>query len=85
VQALPSPSASKSSQEQALDAFIARKAEIDTILSRLVALSEEHFNLHPDKIHWGDVGVLEYYVSLLRRVSDMAFREGECAEKEARQ
>jgi hypothetical protein len=72
-------------EQAALDAFLAKKAEIDTILARLAALSENNFNLHPNKIGTGDVGILEYYASILRRVSDMAFREGECAEEEARQ
>lgn len=64
----------------ALDAFLARKAEIDVILARLATLSDEHFNLHPDEIHWGHVGNLEHYASLLRRVSDAAFKEGEYAD-----
>jgi hypothetical protein len=64
----------------ALEAFIARKAEIDAILARLAELSDEHFNLHPDEIHWGHVGSLEYFASLLRRVSDAAFKEGEHAD-----
>lgn len=74
------PSAPGSSPGHALDAFIARKAEIDEILARLAELSEGHFNLHPDEISWGHVGSLEYYASLLRRVSDAAFKEGEYAE-----
>jgi hypothetical protein len=40
----------------ALDAFIARKAEIDTMLDRLKALSDEHFGYSPDDINWGHVG-----------------------------
>jgi hypothetical protein len=65
--------------EQALDAFLAKKAEIDSILERLAALSADHFNVEPDRITWGDVGTLEHYVSRLREVSDAAFREGEYA------
>src|SRR5690348_5474647 len=41
-----------------LAAFIARKAEIDTILARLAALSAEHFSCTPDEITWTDVGTL---------------------------
>ncbi len=74
------PSAPGSSPGQALDAFLARKVEIDEILARLAALSDEHFNLHPDEIHWGHVGDLEHYASLLRRLSDAAFKEGEHAD-----
>ena len=40
----------------ALDAYIAHKAEIDTMLTRLKALSDEHFNVAPDAVTWGDVG-----------------------------
>ena len=35
-------------QEAALAAFIEKKAEIDTMLARLKALSDEHFNVAPD-------------------------------------
>ena len=39
--------------DKALDAFIAAKAEIDTMLERLKALSDDHFETHPDEINWG--------------------------------
>jgi len=45
----------------ALDAYIARKAEIDTMLARLAAPSDEHLNVEPDRITWGDVGTLAHY------------------------
>jgi len=64
----------------AVDAFIAKKAEIDTMLARLANLSADHFNAEPETLHWGHVGNLEFYASLLKRVSDPAFREGEHAE-----
>jgi hypothetical protein len=65
---------------QALDAFIARKVEIDAMLARLTALSDEHFDVHPDEVHWGHVGTLAQYAELLKRITDSAFREGEHAE-----
>ena len=40
-------------KQNALDAFLARKSEIDTALERLQALSNDHFNAHPDEINWG--------------------------------
>ena len=43
------------SREQALAAFIAKKAEIDEMLTRLQALSDDHFNYSPDDIDWGHV------------------------------
>lgn len=66
--------------DKALNAFISAKAEIDTMLARLHALSDDHFNAHPDEIHWGHVGTLNHYASLLRQITDSAFKEGEHAE-----
>ena len=68
------------SNASALDAFIARKAEIDIMLARLQALSDEHFNWSPDEIDWGHAGTLEHYAELLKRITDSAFKEGEHAE-----
>jgi hypothetical protein len=64
----------------ALDAFIARKTEIDTMLERLKALSDDHFGYSPDDINWGHVGTLDYYAESLKRITDAAFKEGEHAE-----
>ena len=64
----------------ALDAYIARKAEIDTMLARLTALSDDHFNVAPDEVNWGHVGTLAHYAELLKRITDSAFKEGEFAE-----
>lgn len=63
----------------ALAAFIARKAEIDAILTRLSALSDEHFNIAPEDVTWADVTTLGSHLDGLRRVSDAAFHEGEHA------
>jgi hypothetical protein len=68
------------SKEQALAAFVSKKAEIDAMLARLQALSDDHFGYSPDDIDWGHVGILEHYAELLRRVTDSAFKEGEHAE-----
>lgn len=67
------------SNDQALEAFIARKAEIDTMLARLAELSAEHFQVAPEEVHWGHVGTLASYTELLRRITDAAFKEGEFA------
>ena len=64
---------------KALDAFLAAKREIDTMLERLKALSDDHFETNPDEINWGDVGTLNHYASLLRQITDSAFKEGEHA------
>jgi len=67
------------SKEEALAAFVSKKAEIDTMLTRLQALSNDHFNYSPDEITWGHVGTLEHYADLLKRITDSAFKEGEHA------
>ena len=69
-----------SERRTALDAFIANKAEIDTMLARLKALSDEHFNVAPDDVNWGHVGTLSDYATLLKRITDSAFKEGEHAD-----
>lgn len=66
--------------DAALAAFIGRKAEIDTMLARLAALSGDHFNASPEEVNWGHVGTLEHYASLLRQITDSAFCEGEHAQ-----
>jgi hypothetical protein len=67
------------SKEDALAAFVQRKAEIDAMLTRLLALSDDHFNYSPDEITWDHVGTLGYYAELLKRITDSAFHEGEHA------
>ncbi|MBC7102799.1 MAG: hypothetical protein H5U13_06185 [Parvibaculum sp.] len=64
----------------ALDAFIAKKAEIDAMLERIKALSDDHFDTSPDEINWGHVGTLAHYAELLKRITDAAFKEGEHAD-----
>ena len=65
---------------QAIDAFIATKAEIDAMLDRLKNLSDDHFGYAPDDINWGHVGTLAHYAELLNCITDAAFKEGEHAE-----
>lgn len=65
--------------DKALAAFVARKAEVDTMLTRLQALSDEHFEANPDEIHWGHVGDLANMAKNLREICDRAFQEGEYA------
>jgi hypothetical protein len=65
------------SKEQALAAFVSKKAEIDAMLTRLQALSDDHFDYAPDEVTWSHVGTLEHYAELLKRITDMAFNESE--------
>jgi hypothetical protein len=64
---------STKSNDDALAAFVSKKAEIDTMLTRLRALSDDHFNTSPDDVTWADVGSLEAYAELLKRITDQAF------------
>jgi len=67
------------SNDDALAAFVSRKGEIDAMLSRIQSLSNDHFGVAPDEVTWSDVGTLGHYGELLRRITDMAFHEGEHA------
>ena len=73
------PRAEKIVGDDQAAAFVARKSEIDAILTRLVALSADHFDRAPDDITWADVGTLGSYLEGLRRLADAAFHEGEHA------
>ena len=68
-----------SNQEKALNAFLARKAEVDERLARLQALSDDHFEVHPDEVNWSHVDHVAHYANLLKQITDMAFNEGEHA------
>ena len=66
-------------KQAALEAFVARKNEIDAMLERLNALSDDHFNCAPDDIDWSHVGTLMRYANILKQITDAAFDEGEFA------
>ena len=69
--------------DKALGAFLAAKKNIDHMLARIQTLSDDYFDTDtdtdPDAVHWGDVGTLNHYSSLLRQITDSAFSEGEFA------
>jgi hypothetical protein len=67
------------SKDQALAAFVSKKAEIDAMLTRIQKLSDDHFGVGPDEVTWGDVGSLEHHSEMLKRITNMAFNEGEHA------
>jgi hypothetical protein len=73
------PKPNTRSSQDVLAAFVQKKAEIDAMLARLQGLSGEHFGYGPDEITWSHVGTLEHYAALLKRITDMAFNEGEHA------
>ena len=59
---------------KALDAFMTTKFQIDAMLERLKAFSDDHFETHPDEINGGDVGTLSHYASLLRLITGAQMR-----------
>lgn len=67
-------------KQTALDAFMVKKIEIDAMLERLSALSDDHFNCAPDDVDWSHVGTLARYATMLKEITDAAFNEGEYAE-----
>ncbi|MCE8556325.1 hypothetical protein KBY29_18580 [Ruegeria pomeroyi] len=67
-------------REAALAAFVAKKAEIDAMLARLQALSDDHFGFDPDAINWGSVGSIASVADDLAQITDFLFGEGEHAE-----
>lgn len=53
--------------DMAVSAFIGRKAEFDALLEKLAALSDDHFGVPPDDVHWGHVGTVADVVLILRQ------------------
>jgi len=71
---------SRDRSNKALDGFLGKKAEIDAMLARLQALSDDHFNFDPEAVNWGSVGSIGSLASDLRKITDFLFGEGEHAE-----
>ena len=69
----------RTANDQALTAFVTRKAEIDAMLERLAGFSGDHFGVAPEDVSWGDVANLGYVIDKLRQASNFLFQEGECA------
>lgn len=65
--------------DDALAAFIARKAEIDAALDRIRAASDDHFFASPESVNWGHVTALADHAALLKRITDAVYAEGEHA------
>ncbi len=65
--------------DAALAAFIARKAEIDAPLDRIRAASDDHFFASPEDVHWGHVTAFADHAALLKRITDAIYSEGEHA------
>ena len=68
-----------SNQERSLAAFIAKKAEFDTILAELAQASEDHFGADPEEVVWGEAAWLSDATAKLKDIADQHFRRGEYA------
>ena len=77
---MPRDIATLRNQDAVLQKFLVKKVEIETMLARLQALSDDHFNAAPDEVNWGHVGTLGRYAEHLRQITDSAFKGGEYAE-----
>jgi hypothetical protein len=63
-----------------LSLAVSKRNLMARLIERLQALSNDHFNAHPDEVNWGHVGDLGHYAELLKQITDSAFNEGEHAE-----
>ncbi len=70
---------SQPTNDKALAAFLAAKAEIDAMLQRLSSFSGDHFGVESEGVHWGHVGDLGFVAERLRQACDFIFQEGEHA------
>lgn len=55
-------------QQEALGMFIQANGEIIERLEKLLALSKNHWNIDPDKLHYGDVGDLRRVLQILKEI-----------------
>lgn len=56
--------------EAALAAFMAGMAEIDTLLARIAAASDDHFGTSPDCVTRGDAGSLGVVTERLKEITE---------------
>ena len=66
-------------QERSLAAFLAKKAEFDTLLAELQQASADHFGADPKTVLWGEAAWLSDATAKLRVIADQYFRHGEYA------
>ena len=79
----PPPTARREGRrnKKALDAFIGKKAEIDAMLARLARPQRRPFRDPPRRDRTGAMSAPSSITrSLLKRITDSAFKEGEHAE-----
>jgi hypothetical protein len=63
-------------KEEALDAFLSAKTEIDRLLAELATLSADHFHADPEGINWGHVGSANHIRERLQEIASFANGKG---------
>jgi len=56
--------------DAALATFMARKAEIDTLLTRIQQASNNHFGTDPDSVTWGGAGSLGFVTERIKEITE---------------
>jgi len=57
------------SNEAAPAAFMAGKTEIDALLARVDAASDDHFGVNPERLTWADAGSLGFVTERLKEIA----------------
>ena len=55
--------------DAAVATFIADKAEIDNLLARIQASSDDHFGTAPEAVTWGHVGRMGFVTERLKEIA----------------
>jgi len=58
------------SNEAALTAFMAGKTEIDALLARIAAASDDHLGTNPERVTWGDAGSFGFITERLKEITE---------------
>jgi hypothetical protein len=66
-------------QERSLEAFLAKKAEFDALLTDLSQASADHFGADPEAVLWGETAWLSDATAKLKDIADQHFQRGEYA------
>lgn len=55
--------------DAALDAFMARKAQINPALGRICGANDDHFTVNPEDVNVGHVTAVAGHAALLKRIT----------------
>ena len=69
----------EANQQKGLTAFLAKKAEFDTLLAELQQASDDHFGADPQAVLGFETAWLADATAKLRDIADQHFRRGDYA------